>query len=79
MADAFGNYIASPEKNEQDREPFDHIFDEVSKPTKDKIKYKKEAFEKLTDSDLDMQIAKAATSIFLIISEIDDNVNKSLN
>ena len=60
-----------PKENEQDREPFDHVFDKVSKPTKDKIKYKKEAFEKLTDSDLDIQIAKAAIFNILNYSEIN--------
>ena len=46
----------------------------VSIPTKDKIEFKIEAFEELTDSDLDIQRAKATINNILIISEIDHNV-----
>ena len=78
VIDAFGNYLASPKKNEQDREPFDRIFDKVSIPTKGKIEYKIEAFKELTDSDLDIQRAKATINNILIISEIDHNAIENL-
>ena len=74
MVDTFGNCLASPKKNEQDREPSEHIFGKVSIPTKDEIEFKIETFKELTDSDLDIQRAKATISNILIISEIDHNV-----